>query len=252
MSPWVTRLIIANAAVFLFQQAMAPELVRMLEFHPYLVLARPWTPITYMFLHGGVWHLFFNMLGLYFFGPALENRLGSRHFIALYFVSGLTGAALTFFDPSFILGASGGVFGVFLGFAYYWPREKIFIWGVLPVEARVLVGIMTVVSLFGIGGGVAHFAHLGGYVGAFLYLKTMEWRSPAKRFKRKAAGITEAKRVFATDGADLKRWQAIPLDALHPINRHEVDRLLTKAQSTGVASLTPDERATLDRFATRH
>ena len=252
MSPWVTRLIIANAAAFLFQLGMGPELERLLWFDPQNAITRPWTAITYMFLHGGVWHLFFNMLGLYFFGPALENRLGSTHFIALYFVSGLTGAALTFLDPGPIIGASGGVFGVFLGFAYYWPREKILIWGVLPVEARVLVGVMTVVSLFGIGGGIAHFAHLGGYVGAFIYLKVMEWRSPAKRFKRKAAGITDTKRVFATDGGDLKRWQAIQLEALHPINRHEVDRLLNKVKSSGVASLTPDERATLDRFTTRH
>ena len=248
MTPWVTRLIVANVAMFLFQQAMAPQVVQLLMFRPELILLRPWTPITYMFLHGGIWHLFFNMLGLYFFGPALESRLGSRHFIALYFVAGLTGAAMTFLDPAWILGASGGVFGVFLGFAYYWPRQRIMIWGIVPVEAWLLVAIMTAVSIFQIGGGVAHFAHLGGYVGAFLYLKIMEARSPAKQFKRKAAG--ETKRVFSTDGSDLKRWSAIALEALHPINRNEVERLLVKAKSSGVASLTTEERATLDRFAT--
>jgi membrane associated rhomboid family serine protease len=241
----------ANVGVFLLTVAF-PMVSFLFRFDPNLMLERPWTAVTYMFLHAGVWHIFFNMLGLYFFGPALENRLGSRHFIALYFISGLTGAALSFFDPAPMVGASGAVFGVFLGFAYYWPRQQILIWGVLPVEARVLVGVMTVVSLFGIGGGIAHFAHLGGYVGAFIYLKVMEWRSPAKQFKRKASGVSEAKRVFATDGSDLRRWEAIQVEALHPINRHEVDRLLTKAKSTGVASLTPDERATLDRFATKH
>ncbi len=250
MTPWVTRLIVANALVFLLQMAY-PQVEQLLAFHPGITFVRPWTAITYMFLHGGVWHLLFNMLGLYFFGSALETRLGSKHFLALYFVSGLSGAALTFLDPSWIIGASGGVFGVFLGFAYYWPRERILIWGILPVEARVLVGVMTVISLFGIGGGIAHFAHLGGYVGAFIYLKVMEATSPAKRFKRKATQVTE-KRVFNTDGADLKRWQAIAVDALHPINRHEVDRLLNKARTTGVGSLTRDERATLDRFSTTH
>jgi membrane associated rhomboid family serine protease len=250
MSPWVTRLIVANVIAFLIQEVSGPQLEQLLAFRPELILMRPWTTITYMFLHGGIWHLFFNMLGLYFFGPALESRLGSRHFIALYFVSGLTGAAMTFLNPAWIIGASGGVFGVFLGFAYYWPRQRIMIWGIVPVEAWLLVAIMTAVSIFQIGGGIAHFAHLGGYVGAFLYLKVMEARSPAKRFKRKAAG--ESKRVFATDGSDLKRWGAIPLDDLHPINRHEVDRLLTKARTSGVASLTPDERATLERFAAKH
>lgn len=251
MTPWVTRLIVANVLGFLLQQAF-PAAMNLLVFHPGLILVRPWTAITYMFLHGDIWHLFFNMLGLYFFGPALESRLGSRHFLQLYFVSGLSGAALTFFSPSFIIGASGATFGVFLGFAYYWPRQKIFIWGVLPVEARVLVAIMTVVSLFGIGGGIAHFAHLGGFVGAFLYLKLMEHRSPAKQFKRKAAGESKRSLVFSSESADIKRWDAISLDGLHPINRHEVDRLLGKVRSDGVGSLTPEERATLDRFATRH
>jgi membrane associated rhomboid family serine protease len=250
MTPWVTRLIVANAMMFLLQMS-SPEVERLLVFRPEILFVRPWTAITYMFLHGGVWHLFFNMLGLYFFGSALENRLGGKHFLALYFVSGLTGAAFTFFNPSWIVGASAGVFGVFLGFAYYWPRERILIWGILPVEARVLVGVMTIVSLLGIGGGIAHFAHLGGYVGGFVYLKLMEAMSPAKRFKKKATQVTE-KRVFSTDGADLKRWQSIQVEALHPINRHEVDRLLNKAKTSGVASLTPEERATLDRFATKH
>jgi membrane associated rhomboid family serine protease len=250
MTPWVTRLLVANVIMFLLQQVLEPALVNLLVFHPFLLLSRPWSPVTYMFLHGDIWHLFFNMLGLYFFGPALESRLGSRHFIFLYFVSGIAGAALTFLTPAPIIGASGGVFGIFLGFAYFWPRQRIMIWGIIPVEAWLLVAIMTAVSLFQIGEGVAHFAHLGGYAGAFLYLKIMEARSPAKQFKKKAAGDT--KRVFSTDGSDLKRWSAIPVEALHPINRHEVDRLLAKAKSTGVSSLTPDERATLDRFATKH
>lgn len=250
MTPWVTRLIVANVLMFLLQQVVDPAVLNLLVFHPQRLLSTPWSPVTYMFLHGGIWHLFFNMLGLYFFGPALESRLGSRHFIFLYFASGLTGAALTFLNPAPIIGASGGVFGVFFGFAYFWPRQRILIWGIIPVEAWLLVAIMTVVSLMQIGEGIAHFAHLGGYVGAFLYLKIMEARSPAKKFKKQAAGDT--KRVFSTDGSDLKRWGAIPLDSLHPINRHEVERLLAKAKSSGVSSLTPDERATLDRFATRH
>lgn len=249
MTPWVTRLIVANAAVFLAQQAFGRQVTLLLGYQPISVLSHPWTPITYMFVHGGLWHLVFNMLGLYFFGPALESRLGSRHFLALYFVSGLSGAALSWLTPTaFIVGASGATFGVFMGFALYWPRERIYIWGVLPVEARVLVAVMTLVSLFGIGGGIAHFAHLGGFVGAFVYLKVMDWRSPARQFKRKASPAA-SRTPFTSDGSDLKRWQRIPVESLHPINRSEVDRLLAKARDGGAASLTPDERATLDRFA---
>ena len=77
------------------------------------------------------------MIGLFFFGPRLESRLGSRGFLLLYFVSGLGGAvfSLLFAREAAVVGASGAVFGVLLGFAMFWPRERIYIWGVLPVQA---------------------------------------------------------------------------------------------------------------------
>jgi membrane associated rhomboid family serine protease len=248
MTRWVTRLLIANVMVFLAQQAFDPYVTNWLIFRAADVLRYPWTIFTYMFLHAGVWHLFFNMLSLYFFGPAVETRLGSRNFLALYLVSGLTGAAFSFFTPlAQILGASAAVFGVMLAFARYWPREKIYIWGVIPLEAWMLIAIMTLMSVFGIGKGIAHFAHLGGFAGAFVYIKWMEWRSPARAFKRKVQGV---ERVFTSDAGAVKRWERINIDQLHPINRSEVERLLAKVKSTGISSLSPDERATLDRFST--
>ena len=93
MTPWVTRLIFANAGVFLAQMLFDPALTLWLGLSPIHVLTRPWTPFTYMFLHGDLFHLLFNMLGLFFFGPRLEERLGSRHFLGLYLISGLSGAA---------------------------------------------------------------------------------------------------------------------------------------------------------------
>lgn len=246
LTPWVLRLIVANVGVFALT-ASAPELYRHLAFVPRYAYLQPWTILTYQFVHGGLGHLLFNMLGLYFFGPRLEHRLGSRHFLGLYLASGVAGAALSalnFNTP--IIGASGAVFGVFLGFARLWPREKVLIWGILPVEARVLVGVMTVLALFGGFGagrsGIAHFAHLGGFVGGYLYLRWAEWRSPAARFKRRAEAP-------AARSADLERWRRIPRDGMHPINREELDRVLAKAEASGVGSLTGDERAFLERFA---
>src|SRR5690606_22835953 len=139
---------------------------------PRLALLRPWTIVTHMFLHGGLGHLLFNMLALYFFAPRVEALLRTRSFVTLYFASGVTGALLSmFFSGAPILGASAAVFGVMLAFAWFWPDERIFIWGVLPVPARGMVIGTTVLALFGgFSGsrdGVAHFAHLGGYVGAF-------------------------------------------------------------------------------------
>src|SRR3990170_1841799 len=124
MTPWVARLIITNIVV-LFLQLAYPALTPQLWLVPALITARPWTALTYMFLHGGLGHLFFNMLGLYFFGPRVEARLGSRRFIGLYLVSGLVGALLSLVlaPRSLIIGASGAVLGVLMAFARFWPRQ---------------------------------------------------------------------------------------------------------------------------------
>ncbi len=252
MSPWVTRLLVANVVMF-FLTMVFPQLRYALGFVPELVLQRPWTIVTYMFLHQGIPHIFFNMLALYFFGPQLEARLGGSQFLGLYFTSGLVGAALSLATPSVIIvGASGAVFGVLIGFARYWPRARIYIWGVLPIEAWLLVALMTGFSLWsglsGTGQGVAHFAHLGGFAGGFLYLKVMELLSPARRFRVKA-GAAGARPSGGTR-RDAARWSAIRRGDLHEVNRAELDRLLDKIRDTGIGSLTPDERAWLDRFST--
>jgi membrane associated rhomboid family serine protease len=150
MTPWVQRLLIANV-MMLFVTEVSPVVAGQLAFVPVYAASRPWTLVTYMFLHAGWMHLIFNMIGLYFFGPRLEDRLGGRQFLLLYFLSGIAGAilhvtggiAVTLLSVPFnpwvpMVGASGAVFGVLMGFALYWPRERIYIWGVLPVEARVL------------------------------------------------------------------------------------------------------------------
>lgn len=256
MTPWSMRLIVANVAMFVMIRYGAPFLTDVLAFYPHLVLRRPWTLVTYMFVHGGWSHLIFNMLVLFFFGPRVEQRLGSGNFLGLYFTAGIVGALLSIPVGAPIIGASGGMYGVSLAFAYYWPRERIYIWGVLPVEARWLVVAMTVIALWygfggsrGGGGNIAHFAHLGGYIGGFLYLKTMEWRSPARRFRTRATGVTSAPVAIVKESDDMKRWATIPREELHEINRDEVDRLFAKIKAGGIRSLTPDERASLDRFS---
>ncbi len=251
MTPWVRRLLIANVAMFLVMLALPAWVVNQLVLVPALVPWRPWTIITYQFLHAGLWHLLFNMVGLFFFGPRLELRLGSRSFLYLYLLSGIGGAALSVFTPTVaIVGASGAVFGVLLGFARYWPRERIYIWGVLPVEARVLVVGLTVLSIYGGisgGGNIAHFAHLGGFVGGWLYLRWVERRSPARRFRK---AVEEATLGAASPGrGELKRWRGVPVNRLHPLNREEFERILDKAESQGPASLSPQERGFMERMA---
>jgi membrane associated rhomboid family serine protease len=204
-----------------------------------------------MFIHGGFWHILFNMIVLYFFGPRVEERLGSNRFITLYLISGFTGALFSVFAPDVaILGASGAVFGVELAYARFWPLDRVYIYGVLPIQMRWLVLITVVMSIFGLGGfepGVAHLAHLGGLVGAAIYLFVIS-RSRAQAWQPGAVRA-DVRQPPAPRGDDMKRWATIPRGELHEINRHEVDRLLDKISLKGINSLTPSERAALDRFS---
>ncbi len=245
MTPVVRALLIANIGAF-FLQTMSPLLANFLVFVPAYTLVRPWTVITYMFLHGGLMHLLFNMLGLYFFGPQVEAMIGSKRFTILYFLSGLTGAAASFIFSfaSPIIGASAGVFGVMMGFAHFWPHTPIHIWGIIPVPARLLVIITTVIAVYsgytGRGGGVAHFAHLGGYAGAFLYLKWLDRQRGS--FKKKVTAPPKEV-VSRLDG-----WKSIDRQRIHEVNREEVDRILDKISAQGMASLTNQERLFLSNF----
>jgi len=248
MTPWVMRIIMANVLVY-FLTSGAPQLVSQFWLVPAELFQHPWTAVTYMFLHGSLGHIFFNMLSLWVFGPPLEARLGGGRFLALYFIAGLTGAVLSLATPNApIIGASGATYGVMLGFAWFWPRQQLMLWGIVGVEARFLVVAFTIMSLWGArsgSGGIAHFAHLGGFVGAWLYLKWLGDRP------RAAAAAWQKKLVPRVSGAGpaLDRWKKIDAASLHPINREEYERVMAKVHATGVADLTPGEREFLDRFS---
>jgi membrane associated rhomboid family serine protease len=257
LTPWVKRLLIANIAVYAVTQMVRPLYLAGVLF-PGEVLSRPWTLLTYMFLHApGISHILFNMLGLLFFGPRLENRLGGRHFLELYLWSGVGGAVFSIlFAPEYpVVGASAAVQGVLMGFALFWPRERILIYFVLPVEAWILVlGYVILSFSYGVGGardGIAHFAHLGGLVTGFVYLKWIAWRHGAARreFQRK---VNELPSRSLSESSALQRWETIDTKHLHELNRHEIEALLRKARALGVRALTQDERAFLDRMATRN
>ena len=246
VTPLVRILLFANIGVF-FLQNTTDWITTALIFVPRAIVFRPWTIITYMFLHAGMMHLLFNMLGLFFFGPRVEERLGSRSFLILYLISGVTGALLSLITApgAAVLGASGAVFGVMLAFAYFWPDMPIHIWGIIPIPARMLVIITTVLSLWsGLGGvrsNVAHFAHLGGYLGAWLYLKWLD----RKRldFRKKATSAPPVRELKFT-----KRPE-VDLTNVHEVNRAEVNRILDKISAHGMSALTSQERLFLSNFA---
>lgn len=247
MTPWVRRLLVANVLVFFLGYTnMVPALLDLMVFVPRLILLRPWSIVTYMFVHAGFSHIFWNMLGLFFFGPQVESRLGSRRFIQLYVVSGIAGAALSFafsFNAA-IVGASAGLFGVMMAFATFWPRQQIMIWAIIPVEARWLVAITTVMTLVsigsGTGGGVAHFAHLGGYVGAYLFLRIVNPARTVARFR--------ARTVAPVKTEAIANWKRVDVSRVHEVNRDELNRILDKINASGLASLTPQEKLFLSNF----
>lgn len=247
MTPWVKRLLFANIAVYLLQLSV-PMATQALALLPAALLVRPWTIVTYMFTHspGSFSHILFNMFALYIFGPRVELRIGGNHFISMYMIAGMTGGLLSLiFTPNaFIVGASGAVFGVQLAFAMFYPKDRIYIWGVIPIEARVLVILMTVITLYGGfsgGGGIAHFAHLGGYVGAFIYLKVLERRNPSRQWQAKVAGPKPS-------AVAVGNWRGVNLSSVHEANRDEVSRILGKIEQNGESSLTTQERVFLGHF----
>ena len=188
MPPITTALIVANVAVYLLQQ-MAPGLVLPFALWP-LGMGRAsggqadfemWQLVTYGFLHGDVFHLAFNMFALYMFGGALELVFGPKRYLNYYLICVITAAIVQLifarvtggFYPT--VGASGGVFGLLLAYAIYFPRNKLMlIFLPIPIPARIFVAIYAVLELFlgvtGTQAGVAHFEHLGGLVGGAIML----------------------------------------------------------------------------------
>ncbi len=192
MPPVTTALIVANVAIFLLQ-GLAPALANPFALWPLAASAAtggqvsffPWQVVTYGFLHGGLMHLAFNMFALYMFGGAMEQVVGSRRYLVYYLVCVIAAAvtqlgfaALTG-DIYPTVGASGGVFGLLLAYAVYFPRNRVMLlFPPIPIPARWFVVIYAGIELFlgvtGTQSGVAHFAHLGGLVGGAAML--FYWR----------------------------------------------------------------------------
>jgi membrane associated rhomboid family serine protease len=269
LTPWVKRLLIANFGLWLVMALgilPARATQAFLGFSVATVLTHPWSPITYMFVHGGFMHVLFNMIGVFFFGPPLERDMGGTAFIRFYLICGV-GAALTsvaliqLIGTPLVIGASGAVFGVMLAFAWKWPEAPIYIWGVLPVKAKWLVGIMGVGALWATmqagragSGGVAHWAHLGGLATGFLLLKygdaiATRWHAlrggggaGTKKRRRKRRGSKDT--VTRDIRSGRRRAGGDDLD--------EVDRILDKIREQGIDALSKDEQAFLDEMSRKY
>ena len=138
-----------------------------------------WTFVTYMFVHGGFSHILFNMFALYIFGTQVERQMGSGEFLLFYFVTGALAGVFSFIvyfltgQNVMLMGASGAIFAVELAFAVFFPRSIIYIWGILPLRAPVMVlgftALELIFSLTRRDSSVAHLTHLAGFAFAWLY-----------------------------------------------------------------------------------
>lgn len=175
-----------------------PQMSRYLSLNPLLIIKGKmyWQVFTYQFVHGSFSHLFFNMLAILFFGIAVERRIGSKEFLLLYLVSGTLCGILSFLLYIvagtwyvFLMGASGAVFALLLAYAVLYPDSVIYIWGILPVPAPLLVigyaGIEVFSMLTGANQGVAHSAHLFGLAVAWVYFLVRFGINPARIWKRR-------------------------------------------------------------------
>jgi membrane associated rhomboid family serine protease len=199
LSTAMKAIIGANVAIFL-AQTLTPVLTGVLGLVPVYVVRSLWVWQlgTYMFLHGGVFHLLFNMLALWMFGTELERLWGTRYFLKFYFVTGIGAGILTVlfsllpFSASEqlyganVIGASGAIYGLLLAYGLYFPDRPIYMYFVFPIPAKIFVMIMGALafyaSVFGSNGGVANATHLGGLLVAYLYLKSAR-RDPLGELK---------------------------------------------------------------------
>ena len=265
LTPWVRRLLVANLLVFLIQKTLFvdPRFVQAFGFAPLVALARPWTFVTYMFLHGSVLHLAFNMLMLFVFGPSVEDRMGGRPFFFYYLLCGVGGAAFSFLltqvvPVHLVIGASGAILGVALAFAWYWPDHPVFVFPFPePIAAKWLVTFLAALDLvlaaLRANDGVAHLAHLGGVAAGLLYLKGQDWR--ATRGGRNLAHSSESSVLVTPIPRVGRSGNAPPRKKPRPEAdtraNAEIDRVLDKISATGVESLTPAERKFLAEISRR-
>jgi membrane associated rhomboid family serine protease len=172
-------------------------------FYPASPFFRIWQPVTHMFMHGGFWHLFFNMYALMMFGSSVERTIGEKKFLLFYFVCGFGAAALHMgvqwcqlhllgSDPGLIygiptVGASGAIYGILIAFAMLYPDATlVLLFPPIPLKAKwwvlIFAGIEIVTGVTGTMDGIAHFAHLGGMLVGFLLM--LYWRKSGKLWQR--------------------------------------------------------------------
>jgi membrane associated rhomboid family serine protease len=194
LTPVVKNLMIIMGIVFLLRMFITREIDFYFGLIPLLVWKKYflWQLFTYIFLHGGFSHIFFNLLALWMFGGELESYWGSKKFLFYFFFCGIGAGIFTVLFSSYpVIGASGAIYGILLAYGWLFPNRPILIYFLFPIPAKYMVIIFGLIELFssssGTGGGIAHLTHLGGLVFGFFYMAYPMIRQKFRReyYKRK-------------------------------------------------------------------
>ncbi len=245
----VKFLLVTNTAVFLLQTLLPGKLEGLLGLVPYQVVNEFhfWQFFTYMFLHGSFLHLLFNMLGLWMFGKELEYLWGTKEFLKFYFFCGVGAASINTLADLYslypVIGASGAIYGLVVAFAMIYPDSLIYFYGVIPIQAKHFAILFAALEFFlsfqGSPTVVARFAHLGGMLAGFVYLKSYEANSIFHRLFHRIGDSVRVKKTKAKKQEKLKKEDLVK----------EVDRILEKVLIQGAASLSESEREIMRRYS---
>lgn len=266
--PVVIRTLIAiNVVVFIVQAVLGSisagerplnyYISQYLAFDPSpgVAFTQPWRFVTYLFLHGSGFHLLFNMLWLWWMGRSVEESVGPRTFSVLYFGSGIGGAFFhialsSLYGTSFVIGASGAVFGIMVAFAYLYPRVPIMLLLLPPIEARfVVAGLIALDVLFlGSGDNVARLVHLGGAGIGFLLIRAHYQGTDLSRFVRPIERLwnPELQRTTRKKKRKNKKMYSVSdVEILEESELSDLDGILDKISKKGYDALTAEEKKKL-------
>ncbi len=248
LTPAVKNILFANGIVFLMSM-LNNQLFYFLSnnfaLHAYDVLYqfKIWQLFTYMFLHGGFWHIFFNMFIFWMFGTELEMEWGSKQFLKYYFIcgvgAGIINILLTSSDPSYpgTVGASGAIYGIMVAYALRYPDRLVYIYFLFPVKVKYMVGFLAIISFLSTwntqGDGIAHAAHLGGMLVGFIYLKYWQHFYKVKSMFQQSTKKPVSK-SSKTDDEKVEYY------------RKKIDELLDKINRVGYLNLTDEEKELLE------
>tara|TARA_B100000131_G_scaffold314208_1_gene350695 strand:- start:51 stop:872 length:822 start_codon:yes stop_codon:yes gene_type:complete len=200
-----------------------------------------WQLVSYMFLHGGIFHIFFNMFALWMFGRELEIIWGSKRFLKYYMVCGIgSGLATAIISPGVtVIGASGAVYGVMLAYGLLFPNRMVYLYGLFPLKTKFLVFGLFIISLYYSMGnnydGISHITHLFGIVVGFIYLKKKFINNFTKKIKlwyiQKQIEKIEYDNIYHNEDNDKIK--------------NEMNHILEKLNTHGWSALSDSEKITI-------